>query len=325
MTDTHKQSMLTLNETFAVPDSEQAWRAINDLETLVTCVPGARVASVDGPHAVRAEIDVRMGAMGMTFTGPVQIESSDAAGRTVAIKANTRETLGQSHATGDITISVDGGDVKIVAVANVGGKAAGMGEGVIVSVLTNLVRSFSANLAGAVGEHANGARPAPPAPPAPVDAAAPPGEQPVAAPAREVQAVSFAENALERMRRFTSPAEGDAALGGTRAARTATGEDSTAIFSSVTRILSGRLDVTTTTGPGGGPLLKARGQSFAMLHGDELVVRLHPLRCADLIQEGRGRLLELDGSTLEDWFVVGGSDASEWSARAKEALAGACG
>jgi carbon monoxide dehydrogenase subunit G len=317
--------MLTLNETFAVPDSEQAWRAINDLDTLVPCVPGARVRSVEGPQAVRAEIDVRMGAMGMTFTGPVRIESSDAARRTVAIKADTRETLGQSYATGDITISVDGGDVKIVAVANVGGKAAGMGEGVIVNVLTNLVRSFSTNLAGAVGEHGNGADTPAPAPAEPVDAAQL-EPQPAAAPAaREVQAVSFADVALERMRRFTEPAQGDAALGGSRAARTATSEDPTAIFTSVTRILSGRLDVTTTTGPGGGPLLKARGQSFAMLYGDELVVKLHPLRCADLIQEGRGRLLDLDGSTLEDWFVVGGVDASEWSARAKEALACACG
>jgi hypothetical protein len=140
-----------------------------------------------------------------------------------------------------------------------------------------------------------------------------------------VQAVSFADVALERMRRFTEPAQGDAALGGSRAARTATSEDPTAIFTSVTRILSGRLDVTKTTGPGGGPLLKARGQSFAMLYGDELVVKLHPLRCADLIQDGKGRLLDLDGSTLEDWFVVGGVDASEWSARAKEALACACG
>jgi len=313
--------MLTLNETFAVPDTEQAWRAINDLDTLVSCVPGARVKSVDGPQAVRAEIDVRMGAMGMTFTGPVRIESSDAAGRSVAIKAETRETLGQSYATGDITISVDGEDVKIVALANVGGKAAGMGEGVIVNVLTSLVRSFSTNLAAAVAEHGNGA----PAAVEPVDAAQaqPP---PAAAPAaREVQAVSFADVALERMRRFTQPAQGDAALGGSRAARTATSEDPTAIFTSVTRILSGRLDVTTTTGPGGGPLLKARGQSFAMLHGDELVVKLHPLRCADLVHEGKGRLLELDGSTLEDWYVVGGVDASEWSARAKEALACACG
>lgn len=315
--------MLTLNETFAVPDREQAWRIVNDLDTLVRCVPGARVKSVDGPQAVHAEIAVRMGAMGMTFTGPVRIESSDAASRTVAIKANTRETLGQSYATGDITISVDEGEVRIAAIANVGGKAAGMGEGVIVDVLTKLVKTFSTNVAGAVAERGDGARPAPAEP---VDA--PRLDQPpAAAPAapRAVQAVSFADVALERMQRFTSPAQGDAALGGARAAQTATGDDSAAIFSSVTRILSGRLDVTRTSGPDGGPLLKARGQSFAMLHGGELVVRLHPLRCAELIEGGRGRLLVLDGATLEDWVVLGGVDAAEWSARAKEALACACG
>ena len=320
--------MLTLNEKFAVEDSERAWRIVNDLQTLVPCVPGARVKSVDGEQAVQAEIAVRMGAMGMTFTGPVRIESSDAAGRTVAIKAYSGVTLGQCYASVDITFRVDAGEVAIAAIANVGGKAAGMGEGVIVDVLTNLVRSFSANVAGAVADerNANGRPAAPPAPAAPGDAAQL-GDAPAAAPepVRAVQAVSFADVALERMRRFTSPAQGDNALGGTRAARTETGEDAAAIFSSVTRILSGRLDVTSTSGPGGGPLLKARGQSFAMLHESELAVKLHPLRCADLVQEGRGRLLVLDGTTLEDWFVVGGVDAAEWSARAKEALACACG
>ncbi len=138
--------MLTLNETFAVPDAEHAWGVINDLNTLVPCVPGARVKSVDSAHAVKAEIEVRMGAMGMTFTGPVKIESADAGSRTVKIKADTLETLGHSYATGDITISLADGEGTIDAIANVGGKAAGMGEGVIVNVLTTLVKSFSANV-----------------------------------------------------------------------------------------------------------------------------------------------------------------------------------
>ena len=74
--------MLTLNETFAAPDADQAWSVVNDLTALVPCVPGARVKSVESAQAVKAEIAVRMGAMGMTFTGPVKIESSDAANRT---------------------------------------------------------------------------------------------------------------------------------------------------------------------------------------------------------------------------------------------------
>jgi carbon monoxide dehydrogenase subunit G len=141
--------MLTLNETFSVPDADHAWNVITDLNTLVPCVPGARVKAATGPQDVKAEIEVRMGAMGMTFTGPVKIESADAGSRTVRINATTRETLGQSYATGDITIRLAGGQGTIDAVANVGGKAAGMGEGVIVNVLTNLVRSFSANVGNA--------------------------------------------------------------------------------------------------------------------------------------------------------------------------------
>ena len=138
--------MLTLNETFSVPDPDHAWTVITDLNTLVPCVPGARVKSAMSPQDVKAEIEVRMGAMGMTFTGPVTIQSADAGSRTVKINATTRETLGQSYATGDVTIRLADGKGKIDAVANVGGKAAGMGEGVIVNVLTDLVRSFSANV-----------------------------------------------------------------------------------------------------------------------------------------------------------------------------------
>jgi carbon monoxide dehydrogenase subunit G len=138
--------MLTLNETFAVPDADHAWTVISDLNTLVPCVPGARVRSADSTQSVKAEIEVRMGAMGMTFVGPVTIESVDAGSRTVKIHANTLETQRQSYAKGDITISLGAGQGTIEAVANVGGKAAGMGEGVIVNVLTNLVRSFSVNV-----------------------------------------------------------------------------------------------------------------------------------------------------------------------------------
>jgi len=131
------------------PDVDHAWDVINDRNVLVPCVAGARVMSAAGPHAVKAEIEVRMGAMAMTFTGPVTVTSTRAADHTVTIRADTRETLGQSYATGDITISLADGEGTIDAIANVGGKAAGTGEGVIVNVLTQLVRSFSAYVGGA--------------------------------------------------------------------------------------------------------------------------------------------------------------------------------
>ena len=281
--------MLTLNEMFAVPDADRAWGLINDPGALVECVPGAHVKAVEGAHAVKAEIQVRMGAMGMTFTGRVEITSSDPATRTVTIDANTREVLGQSYATGDITICLGGSDATIEAIANVGGKAAGMGEGVIVNVLTDLVRGFSANVEQRAGDAS--ARDYVPA--ERIDAA-----QPARPPAADRPPAAVAQ-----------------------AATTQKGEDPKAIFTAVTRSFGGRLDVKQATGPDDAPLLKASGQSFAMLHGDELVVRLHPLRCADLIEAGKGRQFVHDGHTHPEWLVVNGLDATQWTAHTMEALA----
>ena len=138
--------MPTLNETFSVSNPDHAWSIISDLNKLVPCVPGARVASADSPESVKAEIDVKMGSMGMKFSGPVTIESADAGSKTVKIKAKTKEAGGQSAANGDVTISVSGGTGTINAVATVSGKAGSMGEGTVVAVLTQLVKSFSANV-----------------------------------------------------------------------------------------------------------------------------------------------------------------------------------
>jgi carbon monoxide dehydrogenase subunit G len=138
--------MPTLNETFSVSNPDHAWSIISDLNKLVPCVPGAKVASADSPQSVKAEIEVKMGSMGMVFKGPVTIESADAGSRTVKIKAKTTEAGGQSAANGDVTISVSGGTGTINAVASVSGKAGSMGEGTVVAVLTQLVKSFSANV-----------------------------------------------------------------------------------------------------------------------------------------------------------------------------------
>jgi hypothetical protein len=97
-------------------------------------------------------------------------------------------------------------------------------------------------------------------------------------------------------------------------------QDPAAIFQSVQRNFAGRLDIKLTTGPDDAPLLKAAGKSFAMLHDGELVVRLHPGRCAELVDAGKGRLLVIEGETQQEWIVVDGIDAAEWTAHTMEAL-----
>ena len=119
--------MTVLTESFSVPNGQASWAAINDLNKLIPCVPGAKVIATESPTKATAEITVKMGSMGMVFTGPVEIVSTS--GTTANIKANTREKGGQSNAAGDVTITVSGNQVNVNANAQVSGKAASMGEG----------------------------------------------------------------------------------------------------------------------------------------------------------------------------------------------------
>ena len=138
--------MPTLNETFSVSNPDSAWNTISDLNKLIPCVPGAKVVSADSPESAKAAIEVKMGSMGMTFSGPVTIQSADAGSKTVKIHAETREAGGQSNASGDVTIALSGSNGTVDATANVSGKAASMGEGTIVAVLGQLIKSFAANV-----------------------------------------------------------------------------------------------------------------------------------------------------------------------------------
>jgi len=138
--------MPTLNETFPVSNPDSAWNTISDLNKLIPCVPGAKVVSADSPESAKAAIEVKMGSMGMTFTGPVTIQSADAGSKTVKIHAETREAGGQSNASGDVTIALSGSNGTVDATANVSGKAASMGEGTIVAVLGQLIKTFAANV-----------------------------------------------------------------------------------------------------------------------------------------------------------------------------------
>ncbi|MDX6718607.1 MAG: uncharacterized protein QOJ63_861 [Solirubrobacteraceae bacterium] len=138
-----------VNETFTVSDPDQAWGVVSDVNKLVPCVPGAKVLSADSPTKATAEIDVKMGSMGMKFSGPVEIVEQDDSSRRAVIKAKAKEAGGQSNADGTVTITIGGDSGKVDATANVSGKAASMGEGTVQAVLKQLVTQFTGNLSKA--------------------------------------------------------------------------------------------------------------------------------------------------------------------------------
>jgi uncharacterized protein len=140
--------MVELDHSFSnAKPIEETWEAILDLERLVPCVEGGRVLERTAPDEVRAEIKVKMGAMSMTFTGTVSVVEQDDAEHRAVMQVKSKEAGGQGHANADVTFALSDGGGSIHTAAQITGKAASMGEGVVVSVLDALIKDFTVKLA----------------------------------------------------------------------------------------------------------------------------------------------------------------------------------
>ena len=125
----------------------ETWDAILDLDRLIPCVEGGRVLERTAPESARAEIKVKMGAMSLTFTGTVEVIEQDPAEHRAVMQVKSREAGGQGHANADVTFALADGGGTIHTAAQITGKAASMGEGVVVSVLDAMIKDFTGKLA----------------------------------------------------------------------------------------------------------------------------------------------------------------------------------
>ena len=101
------------------------------------------VLEATSPESVKAEIKVKMGAMSMTFTGTVEIVEQDADAHRAVMSVKSREAGGQGHRRAVEFALADGDDRTN---AQITGKAASMGEGVVVGVLDALITDFTGKL-----------------------------------------------------------------------------------------------------------------------------------------------------------------------------------
>jgi uncharacterized protein len=122
------------------------WDAILDLDRLIPCVQGGRVVERTSPTEAKAEIKAKMGAMSMTFAGTVAVVEQDDDAHRAVLKIKSREVGGQGHANADVAFDIDDGGGRIHTAAQITGKAASMGEGVVVSVLDGLIKDFTQRL-----------------------------------------------------------------------------------------------------------------------------------------------------------------------------------
>ncbi len=120
-------------------------QAVTDLERVIPCVEGGSVLERTGDDEAKAEIKVRMGAMSMTFRGTVTVVEKDADRALLRVKS--RDTGGSGYANADVTFTLEDGGGNVHTAAQISGKAASMGEGVVQSVLDALIKDFTTKLA----------------------------------------------------------------------------------------------------------------------------------------------------------------------------------
>ena len=139
--------MVELDHTFTTgKPADYNWQAVNDLDRVIPCVEGGRVIELTSPDEAKAEIVVKMGAMSMTFRGTVDITERDEAAQRVVLRVKSRDTGGQGYANADVAFTLNDGGGAIHTSAQISGKAASMGEGVVQTVLDALINDFTQKL-----------------------------------------------------------------------------------------------------------------------------------------------------------------------------------
>jgi uncharacterized protein len=133
-----------LDHSFTTDKSiDDSYASILDLERVVPAVEGGSVTEVVDGDTVKAEILMRMGAMSMKLIGTVEVVEKDDAAHRAVLRVRSREEGGSGHANAEVTFQLRDGGGEIHTSAQITGKAASMGEGVVVGVLDALIKDFT--------------------------------------------------------------------------------------------------------------------------------------------------------------------------------------
>ncbi|MFI1049863.1 SRPBCC family protein [Streptomyces griseoruber] len=130
---------------------EEAWRVLLDIERVTPCVPGATLVSRDG-DTCHGRIRVRLGPVGLTYSGTVTFLSRNEAERTVVLEAGGRENRGNGTARALVTCRLAeagerSAEVFVETDLVITGKPAQFGRGTLAEVANTLIARFAENLA----------------------------------------------------------------------------------------------------------------------------------------------------------------------------------
>jgi carbon monoxide dehydrogenase subunit G len=178
---------MKLEQTFEVQAPlAMVWAALNDLERVAPCLPGAAITGHDEDGTYRGTFTVKLGPMTAAYNGTIKIEDADESTHSATLKARGTDKRGQGGANATIvnTLSANGGATRVEAVTDftITGRLAQFGRGGMMEDVSNrLLREFAACLQTRLVDEAEpepaaaaAAEPAAPSDGGPVPASAPP-------------------------------------------------------------------------------------------------------------------------------------------------------
>jgi carbon monoxide dehydrogenase subunit G len=138
---------------------EVVWTALNDLERVAPCLPGAAITGHDEDGTYHGEFKVKLGPTTAAYKGTIRIESADEATHSATMIAKGTDKRGQGGANATIVntlASIEGGTrVDAVTDFSITGRLARFGRGGMIEDISNrLLRDFSTCLATRLGEDA---------------------------------------------------------------------------------------------------------------------------------------------------------------------------
>jgi uncharacterized protein len=137
-----------LEQAFEVPATpEQVWELLLDVEKVAPCMPGAELTEVVDETTWKGKVNVKLGAINLTYRGKVELAERDDDARRVVLKASGQEMRGKGTASAEVVSSLEqqdsGTKVEIITDLTLSGAAAQYGRGMIQDVSRKLTGQFA--------------------------------------------------------------------------------------------------------------------------------------------------------------------------------------
>jgi len=131
-----------------------AWTMLLDVPSIVPCMPGAELLTIEDERSYRGQVKVKLGPVSVAFRGRARLVEVDDVQHLVRATASGTEEKGRGSAQAEVTfrLSPDGSGTRVNVVSDIALAGAvaqyGRAQGVIADVSQVMIDSFSKNLSG---------------------------------------------------------------------------------------------------------------------------------------------------------------------------------